>query len=49
MVHVAQAEKFYELDYYEPSDTGFLVFDTELGKIGTELCLKEDLYRQNRG
>jgi predicted amidohydrolase len=38
MVHVAQAEKFYEQDYYEPSDTGFLVFDTELGKIGIVVC-----------
>jgi predicted amidohydrolase len=38
MVHVAQAEKFYEQDYYEPSDTGFFVFDTELGKIGIVVC-----------
>ena len=34
MVHVAQAEKFYEQDYYTPSDTGFQVFDTGLGKVG---------------
>lgn len=34
MVHVAQAEQFYEQDYYTPSDTGFKVWDTELGKIG---------------
>jgi predicted amidohydrolase len=38
MVHVASAEKFYEQDYYEPSDTGFQVFDTELGKIGIVVC-----------
>jgi predicted amidohydrolase len=38
MVHVAQAEKFYEQDYYEPSDTGFQVFDTEMGKIGIVVC-----------
>ena len=34
MVHIAQAEQFYEQDYYTPSDTGFQVFDTNLGKIG---------------
>jgi predicted amidohydrolase len=38
MVHIAQAEKFYEQDYYEPSDTGFQVFDTEMGKIGIVVC-----------
>jgi predicted amidohydrolase len=38
MVHVAQAEKFYEQDYYAPSDTGFQAFDTELGKIGIVVC-----------
>lgn len=38
MVHVAQAEKFYEQDYYTPSDTGFRVFDTGLGKIGIVVC-----------
>lgn len=38
MVHVAQAEKFYEQDYYTPSDTGFHVFDTSLGKIGIVVC-----------
>jgi predicted amidohydrolase len=38
MVHIAQAEQFYEQDYYEPSDTGFQVFDTEMGKIGIVVC-----------
>jgi predicted amidohydrolase len=38
MVHVAQAENFYEQDYYAPSDTGFQVFDTELGRIGIVVC-----------
>jgi predicted amidohydrolase len=38
MVHIAQAECFYEQDYYEPSDTGFQVFDTEFGKIGIVVC-----------
>ena len=38
MVHIAQAEKFYEQDYYTPSDTGFQVFDTSMGKIGIVVC-----------
>ena len=38
MVHVAQAEKFYEQDYYTPSDDGFHVFDTRFGKIGIVVC-----------
>lgn len=38
MVHVAQAEQFYEQDYYTPSDDGFLVFDTDIGKIGIVVC-----------
>jgi len=38
MVHVAQAKQFYEQDYYEPSDDGFKVFDTEFGKLGIVVC-----------
>lgn len=38
MVHIAQAEQFYEQDYYTPSDTGFPVFTTEFGKIGIVVC-----------
>jgi len=38
MVHIAQAEQFYEQDYYEPSDDGFQIFDTEYGKIGIVVC-----------
>lgn len=38
MVHIAQAEQFYEQDYYTPSDEGFKVFDTEFGKIGLVIC-----------
>lgn len=38
MVHIAQAEQFYEQDYYTPSDDGFKVFDTEHGKIGIVVC-----------
>jgi len=38
MVHIAQADQFYEQDYYEPSDTGFQIFETEFGKIGIVVC-----------
>lgn len=38
MVHVAQCEKFYEQDYYTPSEEGFTVFDTKIGKIGIVVC-----------
>lgn len=38
MVHIAQCEHFYEQDYYEPSEEGFNVFETKLGKIGIVVC-----------
>ena len=38
MVHVAQCENFYEQSYYMPSEDGFQVFDTSLGKIGIVVC-----------
>ena len=38
MVHIAQAEGFYEQDYYTPSEEGFAVFETALGKIGIVVC-----------
>ncbi len=38
MVHVAYAEKFYETDYYTPSEEGFRIFETELGNIGIVVC-----------
>lgn len=38
MVHIAQCPCFYEQDYYTPSEEGFSVFDTELGKIGIVVC-----------
>ena len=38
MVHIAQCERFYEQDYYEPSEEGFQVFDTKFGKIGIVVC-----------
>lgn len=38
MVHIVRAPLFYELDYYTPSDTGFKVYDTAIGKIGVVVC-----------
>ena len=38
MVHIAQCEMFYEQSYYTPSEEGFAVFDTRLGKIGIVVC-----------
>ena len=38
MVHIAQCEQFYEQDYYTPSEEGFSVFDTTLGRIGIVVC-----------
>ena len=38
MVHIKQAEKFFEKSYYHPSDEGFNVFETEFGKIGIAIC-----------
>ena len=38
MVHVAQADKFFEQDYYTPADDGFQVFETEFGRIGLVIC-----------
>ena len=38
MVHVAQCRQFYEQSYYTPSEEGFSVFDTVLGKIGIVVC-----------
>lgn len=38
MVHVVQAKFFFEQDYYTPSDTGFQVYDTPVGRIGVVIC-----------
>ena len=38
MVHIAQAENFYEQDYYTPSDDGFKVFHTPFGNVGIVIC-----------
>ncbi|MGD9568356.1 MAG: carbon-nitrogen hydrolase family protein [Sedimentibacter sp.] len=38
MVHIMQAEQFYEKDYYYPSEDGFKVYDTEFGRVGIVIC-----------
>ena len=38
MVHIAQADCFFEQDYYTPSEEGFQVFDTPIGKIALVVC-----------
>ena len=38
MVHIVQAPCFYEQDYYAPSDTGFKVYNTSVGRIGVIIC-----------
>jgi predicted amidohydrolase len=38
MVHIVQAPCFFEQDYYTPSDSGFKVFDTAVGKVGVVIC-----------
>ena len=38
MVHIAQCECFFEQDYYTPSEEGFSVFDTPIGRIGIVVC-----------
>lgn len=43
MVHVLQAENFYEEDYYMPSKDGFHVYDTPFGKIGIVICYDRHL------
>lgn len=43
MVHIAQAEQFYEQDYYTPSDDGFKVLDTPFGKVGIVICFDRHL------
>ncbi len=43
MVHIAQAEQFYERDYYMPSESGFKVFDTPFGTVGIVICFDRHL------
>lgn len=43
MVHIAQAEKFYEQDYYTPSDDGFRIYETPWGRAGIVICFDRHL------
>lgn len=43
MVHIAQLPNFHEQDYYSPSDTGFKVYDTTVGRIGVVICFDRHL------
>lgn len=43
MVHIAQAERFYEQDYYTPAEDGFRVYDTPFGKVGIVICFDRHL------
>ena len=43
MVHIKQAERFYEASYYTPSDDGFNVFESPFGKIGIVICFDRHL------
>jgi N-carbamoylputrescine amidase len=43
MVHIFQAEKFFEKDYYTPSEKGFCVYDTKIAKIGIVICFDRHL------
>lgn len=37
-MHIPDDPSFYEKFYFTPGDTGFKVFDTKFGKIGTLIC-----------
>lgn len=43
MVHIFQAEQFYECDYYTPSEEGFKVYDTDFGRVGIVICFDRHL------
>ncbi len=43
MVHIVRERCFYEQDYYYPSDSGFRVYDTPVGKIGVIVCFDRHL------
>ncbi|WP_455537822.1 carbon-nitrogen hydrolase family protein [Terrisporobacter sp.] len=43
MVHILNAKRFYEEDYYTPSEDGFKVFDTSYGKVGIVICFDRHL------
>ncbi len=37
-MHIPHDPSFYEQNYFEPGDSGFKVFQTKFGKIGTLIC-----------
>ncbi|MDO4497982.1 MAG: carbon-nitrogen hydrolase family protein, partial [Bacteroidales bacterium] len=43
MVHVLGVEDFWETDYYDPSDDGFKVVETPMGRIGIVICYDRHL------
>lgn len=43
MVHIMRCHQFYEQDYYSPSDTGFRVYETPIGRIGIIVCFDRHL------
>lgn len=43
MVHICQAERFYEKDYYTPAESGFHVYDLPIGKVGVVICFDRHL------
>lgn len=43
MVNIYSAENFFEKDYYEPSESGFRVYDTPFGRIGIVICFDRHL------
>lgn len=49
MVHIYQAENFYERDYYTPSDDGFKVYNTPFGIIGIVICFDRHIPGSIRG
>jgi predicted amidohydrolase len=36
--HIPHDENFYEQHYFDKGDTGFLVFDTDFGRLSTLIC-----------
>jgi len=43
MVHIVQAPHFFEQDYYQPSDSGFHVYETTAVNIGIVICFDRHL------
>ncbi len=43
MVHILDAENFWEKGYYTPSEDGFKVFNTPFGKVGVVICFDRHL------